>query len=202
MIRFSRSSDMSRAAPRQIGRPLDGSRASRVSASGPGRRRVQRPGHVPHHKEARCAIKSVESRSTSGRRCRPMSRPSSTRSSQKYAGRPTDAQVVFSKNASEFVCESVVHLSTGLTAQAGAQGARDLCGLRRLLRQDGKAARRYKRRLKDHHRERAEPVELSARPRISSPRKAPGKSRSPKACSRSSLPRWRRIPSLSRWARP
>lgn len=37
---------------------------------------------------------------------------------QKYAERPTDAQVIFSKNAHEYVCETIVHLSTGLTAQA------------------------------------------------------------------------------------
>ena len=36
----------------------------------------------------------------------------------KYAGRPTDANVVFSKSGHEFVCEATVHLSTGLTAQA------------------------------------------------------------------------------------
>ena len=38
----------------------------------------------------------------------------------KYAGRPTEAVVIFSKSAHEFVCETVVHLSTGLTAQAKA----------------------------------------------------------------------------------
>lgn len=37
---------------------------------------------------------------------------------QKYAERPTDANVVFSKSAHEFVCEATVHLSTGLTATA------------------------------------------------------------------------------------
>jgi ribosomal subunit interface protein len=36
----------------------------------------------------------------------------------KYAGRPTEAYVVFSKSGHEFVCETVVHLSTGLTCQA------------------------------------------------------------------------------------
>src|SRR6056297_700819 len=36
----------------------------------------------------------------------------------KYAERPTDAHVIFSKSASEFVCEATIHLSTGLTAQA------------------------------------------------------------------------------------
>ncbi len=38
----------------------------------------------------------------------------------KYAERPTDANIVFSKSAHEFVCEATVHLSTGLTAQAKA----------------------------------------------------------------------------------
>jgi len=38
----------------------------------------------------------------------------------KYAERPTDASVVFSRDAHEFVCEATVHLSTGLTTQAKA----------------------------------------------------------------------------------
>ena len=38
----------------------------------------------------------------------------------KYAGRPTDATITFSKHAHEYVCEATVHLSTGLTAQAKA----------------------------------------------------------------------------------
>ena len=39
---------------------------------------------------------------------------------KKYAERPTEAVIVFSKSAHEFVCEATVHLSTGLTAQAKA----------------------------------------------------------------------------------
>ncbi len=79
----------------------------------------------------------------------------------KYAGRPTDANVVFSKSGHEFVCEAVVHLSTGLTAQATAHeneiyAAFDSCGEKM-----DKQLRRYKRRLKDHHKERSQPVELS-----------------------------------------
>ena len=79
---------------------------------------------------------------------------------KKYAERPTDAQVVFSKSAHEFVCEATVHLSTGLTASAKAHntdiyGAFDDCNEKM-----EKQLRRYKRRLKDHHRERAQPVEL------------------------------------------
>jgi ribosomal subunit interface protein len=80
---------------------------------------------------------------------------------QKYAERPTGAQVVFSKSAHEFVCEATVHLSTGLTAQAKAHateiyGAFDACSEKM-----EKQLRRYKRRLKDHHRDRSQPVEFS-----------------------------------------
>lgn len=79
---------------------------------------------------------------------------------KKYAERPTDAQVVFSKSGHEFVCEATVHLSTGLTASAKAHsteiyGAFDACNEKM-----EKQLRRYKRRLKDHHKDRAEPVEL------------------------------------------
>ncbi len=78
----------------------------------------------------------------------------------KYAERPTDAQVVFSRNAHEYVCEATVHMSTGLTAQAKAHAteiyaAFDSCGDKM-----EKQLRRYKRRLKNHHNTRAEPVEL------------------------------------------
>jgi len=79
---------------------------------------------------------------------------------KKYAERPTDVHVVFSKSGHEFVCEATVHLSTGLTASATAHatdiyGSFDSCAAKM-----EKQLRRYKRRLKDHHRERSDPVEL------------------------------------------
>ena len=37
---------------------------------------------------------------------------------EKYAQRPTDAAVVFSREASAFLCEVSVHLSTGLSVAA------------------------------------------------------------------------------------
>jgi len=79
---------------------------------------------------------------------------------KKYAERPTDAQIIFSKSGHEFVCEATVHLSTGLTASAKAShneiyGAFDACNAKM-----EKQLRRYKRRLKDHHKDRVEPVEL------------------------------------------
>lgn len=80
---------------------------------------------------------------------------------EKYAERPTDAQVIFSKRGQEFHCETIVHLSTGLTAQAKAHAydiypSFDLCGEKM-----EKQLRRYKRRLKDHHRERSQPVDAA-----------------------------------------
>jgi ribosomal subunit interface protein len=79
---------------------------------------------------------------------------------QKYAERPTDALVVFSRSAHEYVCEATVHLSTGLTAQAKAHATEIYAAFDSCSDKMEKQLRRYKRRLKDHHRERAEPVEL------------------------------------------
>lgn len=79
---------------------------------------------------------------------------------KKYAQRPTDANVVFSRDAHEFVCEATVHLSTGLTAQAKARDTEIYAAFEACRDKMEKQLRRYKRRLKDHHRDRVEPVEL------------------------------------------
>ena len=79
----------------------------------------------------------------------------------KFAGRPTDAQVVVSKSAHEFVCETTVHLSTGLNVQAKGKSTEIYAAFESCGEKMEKQLRRYKRRLKDHHKERAEPVELS-----------------------------------------
>jgi len=78
---------------------------------------------------------------------------------EKYAGRPTDGTVIFSKDATEFVCEATVHLSNGLTTQAKGRAfdiyeAFDNCG-----EKIEKQLRRYKRRLKDHKKDRESSVE-------------------------------------------
>ncbi|MEK0165067.1 ribosome-associated translation inhibitor RaiA [Phaeobacter sp. JH20_36] len=78
----------------------------------------------------------------------------------KYAERPTDANVVFSRSAHEYVCETTVHLSTGLTAQAKAHATEIYAAFEDCCEKMEKQLRRYKRRLKDHHRDRSEPVEL------------------------------------------
>ena len=81
---------------------------------------------------------------------------------EKYAGRPTEASVTFSKSGHEFVCESVVHLSTGLDATATGKGTEIYQAFDSSAEKMDKQLRRYKRRLKDHHRDRSQPVELSA----------------------------------------
>ena len=78
----------------------------------------------------------------------------------KYAQRPTDANVVFSKTGAEFNCEAAVHLSSGLTAQASAHAHEIYAAFDECAEKMDKQLRRYKRRLKDHHKDRAEPVEL------------------------------------------
>jgi ribosomal subunit interface protein len=80
---------------------------------------------------------------------------------QKYAQRPIDALVVFSKSGHEFVCEATVHLSSGLTAAAKAHATEIYAAFDSCNEKMEKQLRRYKRRLKDHYRERSEPVELS-----------------------------------------
>ncbi|SDY38296.1 ribosomal subunit interface protein [Jannaschia faecimaris] len=79
----------------------------------------------------------------------------------KYAQRPTDANIVFSKSAHEFGCEATVHLSTGLTAQASAKATEIYAAFDACSEKMDKQLRRYKRRLKNHHQERSQPVELS-----------------------------------------
>ena len=79
---------------------------------------------------------------------------------KKYAERPTEAVIVFSKSAHEFVCEATVHLSTGLTAQAKAHHTEIYAAFDACREKMEKQLRRYKRRLKDHHKDRPEPVEI------------------------------------------
>ena len=69
----------------------------------------------------------------------------------KYAERPTDAQIIFSKSGHEFVCDAIVHLSTGLTAQAKASKAEIYAAFDACAEKVEKQLRRYKRKLKGHH---------------------------------------------------
>ena len=77
----------------------------------------------------------------------------------KYAERPTDASIIFSRSGSEYACEAIVHLSTGMTASAKAKSHEIYSSFDQCCEKMEKQLRRYKRRLKDHHRDRAQPIE-------------------------------------------
>lgn len=81
---------------------------------------------------------------------------------EKYAQRPTDVVVIFSKSAHEMVCETVIHLSTGLTAQAKGHATEIYAAFESCREKMDKQLRRYKRRLRSHHRDRTDPVEFEA----------------------------------------
>jgi len=78
----------------------------------------------------------------------------------KYFDRPVDANVVFSRNGHAFKCDSSVHLATGLTAQAHAENDEIYTAFELATDKIEKQLRRYKRRLKDHHQDRQDPIEL------------------------------------------
>jgi ribosomal subunit interface protein len=79
---------------------------------------------------------------------------------EKYAQRPTDAMIIFSKSAHEYVCESVIHLSTGLSASAKGHSTEIYAAFESCREKMEKQLRRYKRRIRNHHQNRPEPVEF------------------------------------------
>ncbi len=76
----------------------------------------------------------------------------------KYADRPVEAVVTFSRDRHEFVCDASVHLSTGLTSQARSRAAEIYAAFDGCTERMEKQLRRYKRRLKNHHSTRSDPV--------------------------------------------
>lgn len=77
----------------------------------------------------------------------------------KYAERPVEGMVTFSKDRHEFVADTSIHLSTGMTAQAKARAGEVYGAFDGAVERIEKQLRRYKRRLKDHHKKRNEPIE-------------------------------------------
>jgi len=77
----------------------------------------------------------------------------------KYFDRPVDATVTFSKERHAFRCDSHVHLPTGLVAQSTGNAADIYAAFDQGVHKIEKQIRRYKRRLKDHHKERPRPIE-------------------------------------------
>ena len=82
----------------------------------------------------------------------------------KYFDRPVDAVVTFSKAGHEFISDASVHLSTGITAQAKGRDSEIYAAFEQALERMEKQLRRYKRRLKDHHRKREFPIEAMGAP--------------------------------------
>jgi len=78
----------------------------------------------------------------------------------KHAERPTDAQIIFSKSGHEFVCDTIIHLSTGLTAKAKASKAEIYAAFDACTEKVEKQLRRYKRKLKGHNKDRNQSVEF------------------------------------------
>ena len=77
----------------------------------------------------------------------------------KYFDRPVEAIVTFSKEGHLFVTDSSVHLATGMKAQATARAEEIYAAFDGAVERMEKQLRRYKRRLKDHHRDRQDPIE-------------------------------------------
>lgn len=76
----------------------------------------------------------------------------------KFANRPVEAVVRLSRDAHLFKCDCSAHLSTGLTAQASGSDADIYAACDQAIMRLEKQLRRYKRRLKDHHQRRKEPI--------------------------------------------
>ena len=79
---------------------------------------------------------------------------------EKYAQRPTEAIVVFSKVAHEYVCEATIHLSSGLNAAAKGHASEIYAAFESCREKMDKQLRRYKRRIRNHHSARTTPVEF------------------------------------------
>lgn len=77
----------------------------------------------------------------------------------KYFDRPVDAVVTFCKDRHQFVADSSVHLATGLTVQSTAKADEIYASFEGAVDRMEKQLRRYKNRLKDHHRDRQDPIE-------------------------------------------
>lgn len=83
---------------------------------------------------------------------------------RKYSERPVDAVVTFSREGHGYRCDFSVHLSTGLTAKASSTAGEIYASFDGGVERIEKQLRRYKRRLKDHHKTRPEPIEAFAAP--------------------------------------
>ncbi len=82
----------------------------------------------------------------------------------KYFDRPVEAIVIFSRVSFEYAADISVHLATGITVQAKARADEVYAAFDGASERMEKQLRRYKRRLKDHHRNREMPIESFGAP--------------------------------------
>ena len=78
----------------------------------------------------------------------------------KYSTSATDISITFSKDRYEYFCDISLHLSTGITAQSKGKATDIYECFENSIEKIAKQLRRYKRRLKNHHFERREPIEF------------------------------------------
>ena len=76
----------------------------------------------------------------------------------KYSENPIEAAVTFSPDRHEYRCECSAHLSTGLLAQSSGRSTDIYGAFDQATERLEKQLRRYKRRLKDHHKKRTGPI--------------------------------------------
>ena len=78
----------------------------------------------------------------------------------KYSSSATDITTTFSKDRYEYLCDISIHISTGMTAQSKGRATDIYESFESSLEKIAKQLRRYKRRLKNHHSDRKEPIEF------------------------------------------
>jgi len=82
----------------------------------------------------------------------------------KYAERAVESVVIFSRDRYEFIADGSVHLPSGMTVQAKGRADEVYACFEAAMDRMEKQLRRYKRRLKDHHRAREFPIEAMDAP--------------------------------------
>ena len=75
---------------------------------------------------------------------------------EKYFDRTVDAHVTFVKEGFAFRCDIQVHLSSGMILQAHGEAGDIYAGFDNAMERMEKRLRRYKRRLKNHHGDKAQ----------------------------------------------
>ena len=78
----------------------------------------------------------------------------------KYSKSATDCTVTFSKDRYEYFCDISIHLSTGMTVQSKGKANDIYDSFENSLEKISKQLRRYRRRLKNHHNDRKQPIEF------------------------------------------